>query len=384
MIYLDHNATTPLAPEARAAMLSALDPGAFGNPSSIHEAGRLARNALDQARRDVAALVNVHARQVIFTGGGTEANNLALKGVAWRRQPPQGRVRILVAGIEHSSVLAPARDLAAQGFTVEEIPVTTAGRVMPGAVDARLGPDVALVSVALANNENGVLQDIAEISRRVRAAGAVMHTDAAQAAGRIPVDFRASGAHLMTLSAHKMQGPKGVGALVTDGTVDLVPLISGGGQEAGYRSGTENLAGILGFAAAARLARGKQAEWAAAARRLRDRLEEHLVIRPGVTVFGRDAERLPNTCQFAIADMDGETVQMGLDRQGIAISTGSACHSKSTEPSHVLLAMGIEPAIARGAVRVSFGAGNTEADVDALLAALDGLSRALPTGAVAW
>lgn len=375
MIYLDHNATTPLAPAVRDAMLPALD-HLFGNPSSVHEAGRLARNALDEARRQVASLVNVHARQVIFTGGGTEANNLALRGVAQRR----GRGRILVSSIEHSAALGPARDLAAAGFDVEEIPVNAKGQVLPGAVEARLGPDVILVSVMLANNETGVLQNVAEISRHVRAAGAVMHTDAVQAAGKMPVDFRSSGAHLMTLSAHKLYGPKGVGALITDGSVDVSPQVTGGGQEAGMRSGTENLAGIVGFGAAAELARESKPQ----TRELRDRLEVALLIRPGITIFGREAERLPNTCQFAVAGMDGEAVQMGLDRQGIAVSTGSACHSKSAEPSHVLLAMGVDPMLARGVVRVSFGRGNSEADVDALLAALDGIRSVLPTGAMGW
>lgn len=377
MIYLDHNATTPLAPAVREAMLPAFD-NLFGNPSSVHEAGRLARNALDEARRQVAALVNVHARQVIFTGGGTEANNLALRGVAQRRG--RGRGRILVSSIEHSAVLGPARDLATAGFDVEEIPVNAKGQVLPGAVEARLGPDVILVSVMLANNETGVLQNIAEISRHVRAGGAVMHTDAVQAVGKLPVDFRSCGAHLMTLSAHKLYGPKGVGALITDGSIDLLPQVTGGGQEAGMRGGTENLTGIIGFGAAAELAR----ESGPHTRELRDRLEAALLIRPGITIFGRDTERLPNTCQFAVADMDGEAVQMGLDRQGIAVSTGSACHSKSAEPSHVLLAMGVDSLLARGAVRVSFGRGNSQADVDALLAALDGIRSVLPTGAMGW
>lgn len=376
MIYLDHNATTPLAPAVREAMLPALSDDLCGNPSSVHEAGRLARNALDEARRQVAALVNVHARQVIFTGGGTEANNLALRGVAQRR----GRGRILVSSIEHSAVLGPARDLAAAGFDVEEIPVNAKGQVLPGAVAARLGPDVILVSVMLANNETGVLQDIAEISRHVRATGAVMHTDAVQAAGKLPVDFRSCGAHLMTLSAHKLYGPKGVGALITDGSVDLVPQVSGGGQEGGMRGGTENLAGIVGFGAAAQLARDSAPQ----TQELRNRLEAALLIRPGITIFGRDAERLPNTCQFAVQGMEGEAVQMGLDRQGIAVSTGSACHSKSVEPSHVLLAMGVDSLPARGAVRVSFGRGDSRADVDALLAALDGIRSVLPTGAMGW
>lgn len=379
MIYLDHNATTPMAPEVREAMLPALGT-LFGNPSSVHEPGRLARNALDEARRQVAALAGVHARQVVFTGGGTEANNLVLRGLAARRK----KGRILISAIEHSAVLGPAEDLAAQGFEVEMLPVDADGRVDPDVVADRLGPDVILVSVMLANNETGVLQDVAAISQRVRASGAIMHTDAVQAAGKIPLDFNATGAHLLTLSAHKLYGPKGIGALITDGSVDLLPQVSGGGQEAGMRAGTENLAGILGFGAAAVLATQRREEYAAHVRDLRDHLEAGLASRPQVVIFGQAAERLPNTCQFAIPGMDGETVQMGLDRQGIAVSTGSACHSRSTEPSHVLRAMGVEPTLARGAIRVSFGAGNSGDDVDALLAALDRLLDVLPTGAVGW
>ncbi|HEX6929172.1 MAG TPA: cysteine desulfurase family protein, partial [Gammaproteobacteria bacterium] len=272
MIYLDHNATTPLAPRVRAAMLPALD-ALYGNPSSVHEAGRLARNALDDARRQVAALVTVHARQVIFTGGGTEANNLALKGVVQRHLQEKRRGRILVSAIEHRAVRAPARDLAALGFAVEELPANARGEISPDALDARLGPDVILVSVMLANNETGVLQDVAAIARKVRAAGAVMHTDAVQAAGKLPVDFNATGAHLMTLSAHKLSGPKGVGALITDGTVDFLPQVTGGGQEAGLRGGTENLIGIIGFGAAAAIAREMQAARAAQSLKLRDRLD---------------------------------------------------------------------------------------------------------------
>ncbi|MBW3566477.1 MAG: aminotransferase class V-fold PLP-dependent enzyme, partial [Proteobacteria bacterium] len=331
-------------------------------------------------RRQVASLVNVHARQVIFTSGGTEANNLALSGVARRR----GAGRILVSSIEHSAVLGPARELAAQGFVIEEIPVNAKGRITPGAVESRLDRDVILVSVMLANNETGALQDVAEIARSVRAAGAIMHTDAVQAAGKIPLDFGTTCAHLMTLSAHKLYGPKGIGALITDGSIDLLPEISGGGQEAGLRGGTENVAGIVGFGAAAKLAGDAFAERSRRTQSLRDRLEAALLIRPGITIFGRDAERLPNTCQFSVAAMDGESVQMGLDRQGIAVSTGSACHSKSAEPSHVLMAMGVDPSTARGAVRVSFGDGNSEADVEALLAALDRMRSVLPTGAVGW
>lgn len=378
MIYLDHNATTPLAPQAREAVIRALDQ--LGNPSSVHEPGRLARNLLDEARRQVAALVNVYARNVIFTSGGTEANNLVLRGVAARH----GKGRILVSAVEHSAVLGPARDLAAAGFSVELLPVDEEGRVQPAAVAERLGPDVILVSIMAANNETGALQDVAEISRLVRAAGAVMHTDAAQYAGKLPLDFAATGAHLMSLSAHKLNGPKGIGAVITDGSIDLVPQISGGGQEAGWRSGTENLPGIAGFGAAAALVLQELEERRLRLAALRDRLEAGLAARPGITIFSRGAERLPNTVQFALAGMTGETLQMGLDRLGIAVSTGSACHSQSTEPSHVLLAMGVAPEVARGAVRASLGLGNTESDVDALLAALDKVASVLPVGAAAW
>lgn len=378
MIYLDHNATTPLAPEVRQAMFEAMD--LFGNPASVHEAGRLARNLLDEARRQVAALAGVHARNVIFTSGGTEANNLALRGVAARR----GTGRILVSAVEHSAVLGPARDLAAAGVDVEFLPVDAAGQVAPSVVEARLGPDVILVSVMLANNETGVLQDVRAISALVRRAGAVMHTDAAQFAGKLPLDFGATGAHLLSLSAHKLYGPKGVGALITDGSIDLVPQISGGGQEAGWRSGTENLPGIAGFGAACALALRETESHAAYLAALRHRLETGLAARPNVVIFGQGAPRLPNTTQFALGGMTGETLQMGLDRQGIAVSTGSACHSRSTEPSHVLTAMGVESELARGAVRVSLGRGNTEKDVDALLKALDRLGSVLPVGAAAW
>lgn len=379
MIYLDHNATTPIAPAVREAMLPTLD-GLFGNPSSIHEAGRLARNAIDQARRDVASFVNVHARQVIFTGSGTEAHNLALKGVALRR----GKGRILISAIEHSSIRGAARDLAGLGFGVEEIPVTGTGVVEPAEVRRRLADDVILVSVMTANNETGVLQDIAAIARDVRAAGAVMHTDAVQAAGKCALDFSALGVQLLSLSAHKLYGPKGVGALVTDGSVDLSAQVSGGGQEAGLRAGTENVPGIVGFGAACALAGQSLDARSERSRELRDRFEQRLREKFDATVFGNTAPRLGNTSQFALADMDGETLQMGLDRHGIAVSTGSACHSKSTEASHVLLAMGVPVETARGAIRASFGAGNTQADVDALLAALADVRRVLPTGAVGW
>ena len=381
MIYLDHNATTPLRTAVREAMLPYLGEE-FGNPSSIHERGRLARNALDDARGKVAALAGVHPRQVIFTGGGTEASNLALRGVVLAAVARGRRGRVLVGATEHSAVLEPARALAKFGIRVIELPVDAAGRVTPDALRKEMDDDVLLVSVMQANNETGVINDVATLAMIARERDAVFHTDAVQLPGKLPVDFAASGANLMNLSAHKMGGPKGVGVLVTDNSVDLLPLVSGGGQEGGRRAGTENLPGVVGFGVAAELAHGEQAAHAAAMRELRDELERRVASLPGITLFAADAERLPNTTFLAMAGMEGETLQMGLDRQGIAVATGSACHSGSTEPSHVLKAMGIADEVARGAIRVSFGHGNTMQDVEALVGALGSVGSKLPAGAM--
>lgn len=373
-VYLDHNATTPLDPRVLEAMLPLLQTH-FGNPSSVHRWGRAARNALDAARVQVAALAGVHFSQVLFTGGGTEANNLALRGVAARL--PRGR--LLVSAVEHSAVLGPAERLAAAGWQVERIPVDANGVLDLAALDRLLDAgDVRLVSVMAANNETGAIQPVAEVAARTRRAGALFHCDAVQAAGKLPLDFRATGAQLLTLSAHKLYGPKGVGALIFDRRLEIEPLVAGGGQEQGLRCGTENLPGIVGFGRAAELAVEERDMRAARARSLRERLEAGLAGLPGIRIFARAAERLPNTVQLAMPGLEGETVQMGLDRQGIAVSTGSACHSGTGEPSHVLLAMGVPPELARGAIRVSFGAGNTEADVDRLLEGLRRLTASLP------
>ena len=365
-IYLDNNATTPLDPR----VLSAMQPwlaGVHGNPASVHRPGRAAHEALEAARRQVAALVNAKASQVVFTGGGTEANNLALKGIC--SGAPRGR--LLVGAVEHSAVLGPAEALAKQGWKVETVPVDGEGRYDLAALDALLkAKDVKLVSAMLANNETGVIQDIPALAVRVQAAGALLHCDAVQAAGKLPVDFNQLGMDLMTLSAHKINGPRGVGALIMDRRVDLVPLVHGGGQEQGLRGGTEDLAGIVGFGRAAELAQAELPQRASHARSLRDRLEMEIKKLPGIRVFSANAERLGNTLQFGIAGLDGEWLVMELDRRDIAVSSGSACHSGSGEPSHVLTAMGLDPAIAKGALRVSFGAGNTEADVAAVAAAL--------------
>lgn len=373
-VYLDHNASSPLDPAAREAMAPFLD-ASFGNPSSLHRAGRLARNAVDRARAEVAALCGADPAQVVFTSGGTESDNLALHGAL----AAHGRGRLLVSAIEHSAVLEPARALARRGFDLELLPVDAQGRVELAALERALaapGAPVRLVSVMLANNETGAIQDVAAFAARTRAAGALFHCDAAQAFGKVPVDLAATGAHLLTLSAHKMGGPKGVGALVLDRALALAPQIAGGGQEQGRRGGTEDVAAIVGFGAAAARAAVAMPARAPFLRGLRDRLEAALMRVPGVVIAAAAAERLPNTVQFALPGFDGAALVMAFDRRGFAVATGSACHSG--RPSHVLAAMGHPPEVASAAVRVSLGPGNTATEVDAFAAAVAEVAATRP------
>ncbi len=366
-VYLDHNATTPLAPAVLAAMLPWLE-SRFGNASSRHEYGRQARQAIDEARQRVAAAVNAHPTEVVFTSGGSEANNLFVKGAAASLKPGL----LAVSAVEHPCVLKPAAQLAKQGWQVREIAVDAAGRIDSGDFADVLADRPKLLSVMLANNETGVLQDVAGLAAQARGCGAWFHSDAVQAFGKLPVDFRAlnaAGLHALTLSAHKAGGPKGAAALVLDKRVELQPLIAGGGHERGLRSGTENVAAIVGFGVAAELAAQNLAEVPARLRALRDRLENGLAAL-GARIFAVDAERLPNTTYFAFADIDGETLVGKLDREGYAVASGAACSSANPEPSHVLRAMGVAPDIARGAVRVSLGAGNTAQDIEQLISAV--------------
>lgn len=380
-IYLDHNATTPLDARVLDAMLPWLQ-GAQGNPASVHGYGRATHAALETARAQVAGLVNAEASQVIFTSGGTEADNLALKGVC-SGTPDR---RVLVSAIEHAAVQAPADALAAQGWQVERIAVDAQGQLDLGDLDHLLARPARLVSVMLANNETGVIQDIAQIAARTHAHDALLHSDAIQAAGKIPLDFGPLNVDLMTLSAHKLNGPRGVGALIVNKSLHIMPLIHGGGQEHGLRGGTENLVGIVGFGKAAELARVELTARAAHLRTLRDAFESGLHEIEDTRIFAQHAERLSNTVQIGVAGFDGEAMVMELDRRGIAVSSGSACHSGSGKPSHVLSAMGMDEAAARSAVRISFGAGNSLADVEALLAALRQIlkSRQEYARAVAW
>jgi len=365
-LYLDYNASTPLDERVLAAMTECMA-GMPGNPSSTHQFGRAARARLDSAREQVAALAGVQPAQVIFTAGGSEANNLALHAVT----AGQAAGRLAVSRIEHPSVLEPAEALTGQGWQLDLIEVDEQCRVTAQALAEKLHRDTCLVSVMMANNETGVIQDIAGLADQVRSAGAIFHTDAIQAAGKIALDFESSGVQLLSLSAHKIYGPKGVGALIVDKSLQLTPLIYGGGQEKGLRAGTENVAGIVGFGVAAELAKTQLQQRAVHARALRDRLEQGLARHQEITLFAREAERLPNTVQLAVAGIDGETLLMQLDRAGIAVSSGSACASGKNEASHVLMAMGVDADIARGAIRISLGKDTTETDIDTLLAALD-------------
>nr|WP_211162139.1 cysteine desulfurase family protein [Aromatoleum petrolei] len=348
-VYLDWNATAPLDAAVREAMLPWFG-GRFGNASSRHEYGRQARAAVDEARARVAAAVGAHATEVVFTSGGTEANNLFVKGAAGLMKPGL----IAISAIEHPCVREPAKQLRRADWTLREIAVDRAGQVKRADWLAVLATKPALVSVMLANNETGVLQDVATLAREAKEVGAWFHTDAVQALGKIGVDFRALGVNAMTLSAHKIGGPLGAGALVVDKRLELAPLLAGGGQERGLRSGTENVAAIVGFGVACELAAARVSGENARLCGLRDTLEAGLAAL-GMRIFSTGAPRLPNTVFFAAEGLDGETLVGRLDRAGFACASGSACSSANPEPSHTLLAMGVEREAARGAVRVSLG-----------------------------
>ena len=370
--YLDHNATTPLDPRVLQAMLPYLS-GPYGNPSSLHRYGRAARDGVERARAQVAALVGAQPQEVIWTSGGTEANNLALKGLC-RGPSPAGQ--LLYGATEHPAVMEAAESLKSQGWAVQAIAMTALGLVDWPAFTAQCAQAaVRVASLMRANNETGVVQDTARAAALVHQAGGWLHVDATQAAGKLPLSMSETGADLLTLSSHKLYGPKGIGALVVRAEVDLAPLLHGGAQERGLRGGTENLPAIVGFGAAAELAALELAERSAHVAALQGQLEAGLKDIPSVTVFGAGTERLDNTTQFALAGWDGEALLMHLDRKGFAVSSGSACASGSGEPSHVLLAMGVDASTAKGAVRVSFGKDNSTADVAGFLSALASFVR---------
>ncbi|HEX2313311.1 MAG TPA: cysteine desulfurase family protein [Thermomonospora sp.] len=373
MTYLDHAATTPMLPEAVEAMTAEL--GRLGNPSSLHAVGRRARRVVEESREIIAESFDARPSEVIFTGGGTEADNLAVKGIYWaRRAADPARVRVLAAAVEHHAVLDAVRWLADhQGAKVEWIPVDGRGRVDPAVVREMVGDggDVALVTVMWANNEVGTVQPVAELAAVARERGVPFHTDAVQAAGQLPVAFAASGAHALTLSGHKLGGPLGVGVLLLAKGTDPVPVLHGGGQERDVRSGTLATPAIAGMAAAVQVAVARREEQARRLAALRDaliaRVREAV---PDVVLNGDPVHRLPGNAHLSFPGCEGDALLMLLDARGIECSTGSACSAGVTQPSHVLLAMGATPERARGSLRFTLGHTSTEADVTALAEAI--------------
>jgi cysteine desulfurase len=359
MIYLDHNATTPL--DAR--VLDAMSPylGRFyGNASGLYRLGRISRDAISLAREQVACLVGADPAEIYFTSGGTEANNLAIKGLAAKL--PVGAMAF--GATEHPSVREPALSLVNRGWVVEEFPVDGNGRLC---APVRLPDSLRFVSVMLANNETGVVTDTLLLQQIVADSECLLHCDAVQMIGKLAFDFKRSPVDLLSVSAHKLYGPKGVGALIVKKSVSLEPLMHGGGQENGLRGGTENVAAIVGFGKAAELALESLGQVSARVGSLKAFLETQLKALPGVIVFAQESPRLPNTVLFSVARVEGDALVMALDKQGIALSSGSACSSSSGEPSAVLTAMGVDSEVARTAVRVSLGKENTQAELEQFL-----------------
>ncbi|WP_229071241.1 cysteine desulfurase family protein [Actinoplanes sp. DH11] len=386
MAYLDHAATTPMLPAALDAYVAAVRE--VGNPSSLHAAGRGARRLVEESRERIAAAVGARPSEVIFTGGGTESDNLAVKGIFWagRAADPE-RTLVVVSAVEHHAVLDAADWLGVQeGAEVVTLPVDDAGRVPPEAVAeliAEQGERVAVMSVQWANNEVGTLQPIAELAGLAAAAGIPFHTDAVQAAGQVPVDFAASGAAALTITGHKLGGPVGVGALLLGRDVACTPLLHGGGQERDVRSGTLDTAGVAAFATAVEAAVKAREEYAVRVSALRDDLVARVrAVIPDAIFNGAAEDRLPGNAHFSFPGCEGDALLLLLDAQGVYCSTGSACSAGVAQPSHVLLAMGADDARARSSLRFTLGHDSTVADVDALLAALPGaVERARRAGA---
>ncbi len=375
-IYLDHTATTPLDPRVMEAMRPCFS-GSFGNASSVHSYGRDAREVLERARAIVADAVGAEPAEVIFTGGGTESDNLAIAGVV---SAAKGRGEIVTSAAEHHAVLEPCRYLAEKGRGVTILPVDTRGAVDMEALRGAVGERTALISIMHGNNETGTISDIPAVAAIARSTGALLHTDAVQSAGKIPVNVRTLGADLVTLSAHKMYGPKGIGALVVRRGVPIDPLIRGGGQERGRRPGTENVPLAVGFAEAFRLALEDMDGESERLGGLRDELERRLRdMFPGIRVNGEGGARLPHILNVsfdpAAYPLEGDMLVMNLDLEGIAVTSGSACTSGSLEPSHVILAMGSDEKTAKATLRFSFGKGNTMEDVEYAAEALNAVVR---------
>jgi len=377
-VYFDHNATTPVAPVVAEIMIRVLR-DEFGNASSIHHFGQRAKAVLDEARSAVADLIDAEASEVVFTSGGTEADNFAVRGVAEALEPT-GRRHLIATSIEHEAVLTTFKALARRGWTTTLLPVDASGIVDPAALEAALTDKTALVSVMHANNEIGTIQPIADLARIARARGVLFHTDAVQSVAKLPVDVRALGVDLLSLSAHKFSGPKGAGALWIRRGTRISAILTGGKHERNRRAGTENVAAVAGMGAAATLAAGKLATDAARLSALRDRLENEVLARvPGTAVNGARDRRVPNTTNISFDGVEAESLLIALDLEGIAVSTGSACSSGTLEPSHVLRAMGLPTHRTQNSIRLSLGAGNTDEQVDFLLEKLPRIVEKLRT-----
>lgn len=365
-VYLDHSATTPVDQRVVEAMLPFFSMD-FGNPNSLHAWGRKARQAVDQARDEVSRLINAEPSEIIFTGGGSEADNIAIKGVAFAKKD-KGR-HIITSAIEHHAVLDTCKWLEKEGFDITILPVDEYGTIRPEELRKAIRPDTILVTIHFANNEIGTVQPIEQLGNICREQGVLFHTDAVQAAGHISIDVKKLPIDLMTMAAHKMYGPKGVGALYIKKGVKIVPLIHGGGQERGLRSGTENTAGIVGFGKAAALASDRLAkDEPEKERNLRDRLIDGILEKiEDAMLTGHRTERLPFHASFCFRYIEGESLLLRLDALGIGASSGSACTSGSLEPSHVLLAIGLPHEIAHGSLRLTLGKDTSEEDIDYVL-----------------
>jgi cysteine desulfurase len=362
-VYFDYNATTPLAPEVADALTVAMR-DTFGNASSVHHFGQQAKAALDTARSAVAALLNADPSEVVFTGGGTEADNFAIRGAAEATEVT-GRRHLIASGIEHEAVLNTLRALARRGWRTTLLPVDHTGIVSPDRLRDAITDDTAIVSVMHANNEIGTIQPVAELAAIAHEHGAVMHTDAVQSTGKIGVDVRALGVDLLSLSAHKFNGPKGVGAMWMKRGTRMQPILTGGKHERNRRAGTENVPAIVGLGVAARLAGSKLVSEAARVAALRDRLEEGILRAvPGTSVNGARASRVPNTTNISFDRVEAESLLIALDLEGVAVSTGSACSSGTLEPSHVLRAMGLPTHRTQNSLRFSLGMLSTDQEVD--------------------
>jgi cysteine desulfurase len=370
-VYLDSNATTPLRPEVLAAMTPVFTEH-FGNASSIHWFGQHAKSLIDDARKQVAKLINAETSEIVFVSGGTEADNLAIRGIAAKGG------HIITSTIEHHAVMHTCKDLEKQGVSVTWVPVSKDGVVDPDDVRAALRPDTVLITIMHANNEIGTVQPIEEIGKIAAEADVYFHSDGVQSTGKIPVDVKKLCVDLYSMSAHKIHGPKGVGALFIKKGTTVKPILTGGGHERNRRSGTENVAGIAGFAEAARLAREGLANDMKRAGELRDRLENELKSRiESIHVNGENAPRLPNTSNIMVDYAEGEGLVISLDLKGVAVSTGSACSSGSLEPSHVLTAIGKTPDEAHGSLRLSLSSMTTEEEIDYVVEILPGIVERL-------